>query len=111
MRRKMKVTLTMYVEDLSDEQRVTLLDEMGGAEEVGPLPDLKEYLEDEARSGWSEASPEPLGGTLENYLEGIDMEELFEGSDTFVALSGITATACEWIGEPEGSRPSDRSGS
>jgi hypothetical protein len=111
MRRKMQLTMTLWVTDLPDEVRKENLDGMGGEEEYGSrLEDLHEYMEQEAKAGWSEGDPRGVAGRIESHLSSKHMQEvLFEGSDSFVTIDEVTCMDEKWIGEPEGDRPADRS--
>jgi hypothetical protein len=109
-KRKMLVTLTLWVTDRADDLRKEELEGMGGEAEYGSkLEDLTEYMEQEEGRGWSEASPHPISGLIERALNADAVEEMiFEGSDCQCTISEVTAIEAKWIGFIEGERPADR---
>ena len=107
-KRTLRAVLCITVEDMSDEERASDLEGMGGEAEYGKLPDLTEYLAEEAEKGWSEGSPVSLASVLANFVTEHTSPDMFAGTDKFVQFTEAGVTSAEWADEAKGDRPADR---
>lgn len=95
MTRKVRITIDVIVDDLSEEERATCYEEMCLEEEGETLPSLADHLEDD----YDRAS---IVGHIVGALSCEPVNEIFwEGSDLFVRVSDAEVVDYKWNDEDE----------